>query len=86
MISLVKTTALIWILTGLVVLIIGTRYMNKPENRKVLHEQLKEVAEEMKIKEEDCICIMYVGFVVLGFVGALAVLLRRLHKYFRRNK
>ena len=86
MISIAKTIALIWILTGLVALAIGTKYMNKPENRKELHEQLKEIAEEMKIKEEDCICIMYVGFVVLGFVGAMVALARRLHKYFRRNK
>ena len=85
-ISIAKTIALIWILTGLIALAIGTKYMNKPENRKVLHEQLKEIAEEMKIKEEDCICIMYVGFVVLGFVGAIVALARRLHKYFRRNK
>ena len=86
MISIAKTIALIWVLTGLVALAIGTKYMNKPENRKELHEQFKEIAEEMKIKEEDCICIMYVGFVVLGFVGAMVALARRLHKYFRRNK
>lgn len=86
MISLMKIITLLWILLGLLALIIGTKYMHNPENRRVFREQLKEIAEELKIKEEDCICIVYVGFVVLGFVGATVALVRRLRKYLRRNK
>lgn len=86
MISLMKIITLLWILLGLLALIIGTKYMHNPENRRIFREQLKEIAEELKIKEEDCICIVYVGFVVLGFVGATVALVRRLRKYLRRNK
>jgi hypothetical protein len=81
-----KIITLLWILLGLLALIIGTKYMHNPENRRIFREQLKEIAEELKIKEEDCICIVYVGFVVLGFVGATVALVRRLRKYLRRNK
>ena len=86
MISLMKILTLLWILLGLLALAMGTKYMHNPENRRVFREQLKEIAEELKIKEEDCICIVYVGFVVLGFVGATVALVRRLRKYLRRNK
>jgi nitrate/nitrite transporter NarK len=86
MFSLTKAIALIWILTGLLALVIGVKYMNKPENRKAIQEQLKEMAEELKIKEEDCLCIMYVGFVVFGFVGASVALIRRLKGYLRKGE
>lgn len=86
MLSFVTTTTVIWILTGLLALAIGTKYMNKPENRELILKQVKEIAEEIKIKDEDCICIMYVGFVLLGFVGATVALFRRFRKHLRRNK
>ena len=86
MISLMKIIMLFWILIGLLALIMGTKYMHNPANKQAFHEQLKEISEEMKIKEEDCICIIYVGFVILGFVGVIIALIRRLRKYLRRNK
>lgn len=86
MLSFVTTTTLIWILTGLLALAIGTKYMNKPENRELILKQVKEIAEEIKVKDEDCICIMYVGFVLLGFVGVAVALLRRFRQHLRRNK
>ena len=85
-IPLAKIVTTMWILTGLIALAIGTKYMNKPENRKILHEQLKDIAEELKLKEEDCICIMYVGFATLGIVGATVALYRRFKNYIRRKK
>ena len=86
MISFIKIIFLIWIITGLIALAIGTRYMNKPENRKALYDQIKEVAQDLKLKDEDCICIMYVGFVLLGFVGASIMAFRRLKNRIRRDK
>ena len=86
MISFTKIVFLVWIALGLVALAIGTKYMNRPENRKILHDQLKEIAEELRIKEEDCISVMYVGFVILGFMGVAIALIRRLKKYMKGNK
>ena len=86
MISFMKILFLIWIIAGLVALVIGTKYMHNSTNRKALHDHIKEIAEELKLKEEDCISIMYVGFVVLGFVGGAIALFKRLKKYTRRGK
>ena len=86
LISPIKVFMLFWIVTGIGALVIGTKYIHNPATRQALHEQLKEIAEELKLKEEDCICIMYVGFIFLGFMGALVALFRRFKKYLRRNK
>ena len=88
MISLHRFLIELWILTGLLALIVGVKTLHTPEYRDKIVEQLKEISEELKIKEEDCMCILYVSFVVFGFVGVFLALFRRIRTYFkeRRNK
>lgn len=86
MISVIKIIALLWVLAGLGALYIGVKYINEPQNKQSIQHHIKELSEEIKIKEEDCLCILYVGFVVVGFVGVVAALIRRIKEYLRRNK
>jgi hypothetical protein len=88
MISLHKILIGFWILAGLLALVAGVKILHVPESRERILEQIREIAEELKIKEEDCMCILYVSFVALGFVGVTLALLRRIRTYFRerRNK
>lgn len=88
MISLHRFMIVFWILTGLTALVAGAKTLQNPDSLKKIKEQLKEIAEELKIKEEDCMCILYVSFVVFGFVGVTLALFRRIRTYFkeRRNK
>lgn len=86
MISVIKIIALLWVLAGLGALYIGVKYINEPQNKQSIQHHIKELSEEIKIKEEDCLCILYVGFVVVGFVGVVVALIRRIKEYLRRNK
>jgi hypothetical protein len=88
MISLHKILIGFWILAGLLALVAGVKILHVPESRERILEQIREIAEELKIKEEDCMCILYVSFVALGFVGVTLALFRRIRTYFRerRNK
>lgn len=86
MISLHRLLIGFWILTGLLALVVGAKTLQNPDNLQKIKEQLKEIAEELKIKEEDCMCILYVSFVVFGFVGVTLALFRRIRTYFRERR
>ena len=56
MISLHKILIGFWILAGLLALVAGVKILHVPESRERILEQIREIAEELKIKEEDCMC------------------------------
>lgn len=85
MISMTTIALGAWTITGLVALVMGTKVLCKPENLEKVKEQLREIAEELKITEEDCMCILQVSFAALGFIGVALVAWRRLKKYFKEK-
>jgi hypothetical protein len=86
MISFIVVIIGVWVLTGFIALVLGTKALTNPMNREEIHEQFKEIAEELRITEEDCLCILYVGFMAIGFAGVSLALFRRLKRYLRRTK
>jgi hypothetical protein len=86
MISITKIIAGIWITTGLVALVWGTRALHNPQSRQKVKEQIKELAEELKITEEDCLCVLYVSFFVAGFAGIGIAAYRKIRNYLKGNK
>ena len=86
MISLTTITFGVWTIAGLMALAMGTRVLLKDENMSAIKEQLREIAEELKITEEDCMCILYVSFMVFGLVGVSLALIRRIRAYYKRRR
>lgn len=81
-----KIFLLFWIITGLIALTWGCRCMYNPKNRQKLKEQIKELSEDFEITEQDCISILYVGFVVFGFISVPLTLFRKWKKGLRIKK
>ena len=71
--KLILILLILWMISGLVALVMGVKALHKPENRETLQEQLDELSAEFNLKEDTCLCILYVAFVVFGFAGIVPV-------------
>ena len=83
--KLILILLILWMISGLVALAIGVITANKPENKGLLEKQIKELSEESGLQEETCLCILYVGFVILGFVGLSIAFYRKVKTWWREN-
>ena len=73
-----KILGIFWIVTGFIALVLGVKAMNDSEIQDSIREHLEVIHEEFHIKREDCICVLYVSFVLCGFIGVSLVALRKL--------
>ena len=76
---------IVWVLSGLIALGMGVKAMHKPENKETLQEQLDELSAEFNLKEDTCLCILYIAFVIFGFVGIAIALYRKAKVWWREN-
>ena len=83
--KLILILLILWIISGLAALVIGVMTANKPENKGFLEKQIKELSDESGIQEETCLSILYVGFVILGFVGLSIAFYRKVKTWWREN-
>lgn len=83
---LLGTILVVWITVGLMALTWGVRIIHAPGNKGKLDKHLKDLADEFGIEEENCLCVLYVSFVALGFVGVLVAAYRKISSYFKRGK
>lgn len=73
-----KILGIIWIIAGLVALFIGVKAMHDEELKGLVKDHLEVMRDEFRIKREDCVCLLYVSFVLFGFVGVTLVVLRKI--------
>ena len=85
MASFTRILVITWILIGFVGLIWGTKALRNPANKKWIEEHIKELANEMKVTEEDFICMLYVAFYATGFIGVILAAYRKFRAYIKEK-
>jgi hypothetical protein len=86
MISITKIIFGTWVITGLIAIVWGTKAIYSSPNSDKVKSHFKEMLEELKITEEDYMCVLYVSFFVAGFLSLTLNSYRKLRNYIRRRK
>ena len=59
---------------------------HKEENVKRFESEICEFSEDLKLAEEDCIAILYIATLLLGFIVLPIAILRRIKKLVKGDK
>ena len=86
MIIFAEIIVAIWIIFGVAALFWGCRNMHDPKNKELLDGQIKELSSDLNLPEKDCMGILYVSFLLFGFLAVPIVLIRRVVKAWKAGK
>ena len=85
MILLTKAIIGIWLITGIIGLVWGTKALYRLSERHELKKYLKGLADEVQITEEDFFCVLHVAFFIAGIAGVFLAFYRKIRKFIKER-